>query len=785
MKRISHLFIPFAMLLLHVSCAASLEGVPVEFTGEWIGCHSDADYLDARTVVPARYLRKEINLSSKPASARLSIIGLGLYEAWINGNCISSDQVLSPTVSDYNKTVYYNTFDVTASLSEGANALAVALGNGRYVSMRMSVVSGIPVCTHYDVPKLLYQLDVMYKDGTVESFVSDTTWRITADGPIRGNNEFDGEIYDARMELGAWTSAGYDDSSWQVPEIMDAPTGEILPQPNPNIAIQDIVRPVSITKVGDSYILDMGQNMVGWLKFRASGLKSADKVTLRFAELLKDDGNIYVTNLRTALATDTYIASGETDVEWNPTFVYHGFRYVEVSGLANEPSLEDFEGQVFYDKMELTGSFETSDEIINQVYRNAYWGIRGNYRGMPTDCPQRDERMGWFGDRTTGCYGESYIFDNHALYAKWLKDIKDSQTELGSLPSVAPRFWQCNGDNVTWPGVFVTAADMLYERFGDAKPICDNYDAMKKWMTRLKDRFWDGGVITRDIYGDWCMPPESPYLIHSQDPARKTAGPVLSTAFYYYLLGLMAKFAPIAGHADDAPVFLSQADSVRTAFNARFFNEEGYYDNNTVTANVLPLSFGMVPQGREEDVFKHIVDKTVNDFDSHVSTGVVGIQVLMRTLTEYGRGDLAYRIASADTYPSWGYMVRNGATTIWELWNGNTADPAMNSGNHVMLLGDLIIWEYEYLAGIRPLKPGYKEIEFKPYPVGGLSFVKCSFKSVSGEIKAEWKIEGDEFIYDVTVPKGCKARVLLPQADGTRRAVSIRSGRHTFRVGRP
>ncbi|MGN1219767.1 MAG: glycoside hydrolase family 78 protein [Candidatus Cryptobacteroides sp.] len=785
MKKLRRLlFITLAAIISSTFLSACAETVETpEFTGQWIGCHSPEDNLQGRTVLPARYLRKEVELVSDIRKATLHICGLGLYETWINGEMVSSDQVLSPTVSDYHKTVYYNSFDVTPFLNKGVNSLAVALGNGRYVSMRMDVIDGIPVCTHYDVPKLLYQLDIQYKNGERQSVVSDGEWKVTADGPVRGNNEFDGEIYDARMELDGWTVAGYDDTSWAYAEILAAPEGELLPQPNPNIAIQDVLKPVGITRVDDSYVIDMGQNMVGWMRFKAKGLLSGDQVTLRFAELTREDGHVYVTNLRTALSTDTYIASGKTDVDWQPMFVYHGFRFVEVTGLREEPSLADFEGHVFYDKMDVTGSFETSDEIINQVYRNAYWGIRGNYRGMPTDCPQRDERQGWMGDRTTGCYGESFVFNNHDLYAKWLKDISDSQTELGSLPSVAPRFWQCNGDNVTWPGVFVTAADMLYERFGDTKPICDHYQAMKKWMTRLKDRFWDGGVITRDIYGDWCMPPESPNLIHSQDPARKTDGPVLSTAFYYHLLGLMAKFAPIAGEDADAAIFLSQADSVKTAFNDRFFNaQEGYYANNTVTANVLPLSFGMVPQGREQDVFGHIVSKTVNDFDSHVSTGVVGIQVLMRTLTEYGRGDLAFKIASEDTYPSWGYMVRNGATTIWELWNGNTADPAMNSGNHVMLLGDLIIWEYEYLAGIRPLKPGYKEIEFKPYPVEGLDFVNCSYDSVSGKIVSNWKIEGGQFTYDIEVPKGCRARVLLPKSDGSRLEKQVRSGKHHFEL---
>ena len=283
----------------------------------------------------------------------------------------------------------------------------------------------------------------------------------------------------------------------------------------------------------------------------------------------------------------------------------------------------------------------------------------------------------------------------------------------------------------------------------------------------MKDKYMRGGLMTRDTYGDWCMPPESLELIHSSDPTRITESTVISTPFYCYLSGLMAKFAQILGKTDDMAFFNKEITTSTVAFNDKYFNRvTGVYANNTVTANILPLWFGMVPKGLENKVLGNIIDKTMNDCGGHVSTGVVGIQQLMRTLTEYGRGDLALKIASNDTYPSWGYMYRNGATTIWELWNGNTADPAMNSGNHVMLLGDLIIWEYEYLGGIRALEPGYSKIQLKPYPIEGLDFVNCAFNSVSGRIESRWKREGNHFEWDITIPANTTAEVCLPTANG-------------------
>ena len=754
-----------------------------EASAKWIGSVEMDDTLGGALVLPARYLRKEITLDRKVKSAKLYICGLGLYDVWINGELISSGQVLSPTVSDYTKRSYYNVFDVTSALNKrapkyaekGKKAIAVVLGSGRYHMLKGWM-------TDYGLPRLWLRLDINPGMDNARTIVSDETWKVSVEGPVRADNEYDGETYDARMELDGWTEAGYDDGTWTDALVMDAPGGKLVPQPNPNIAVQDRLTPVSVMKSGDSrYVLDMGQNMVGWLRVKASGIAAGDTLTLRFSETLNPDTTLYVANLRTAKQTDHYVSKGVQAFTWHPEFVYHGFRYVEVTGLAEEPKPEDFEGQVFYDKMDVTGTFECSDPVVNQVYKNAFWGIRGNYRGMPTDCPQRDERMGWFGDRNMGCYGESYVFDNHALYSKWLTDIEDTQLENGSLPDVAPPFWRIYSDNMTWSGALISVADMLYRRFGDAEPVKVHYAAMKKWLDYMREKYCVDGIMTKDRYGDWCMPPESPELIHSKDPARITDGAVLSTAFYYYYLRKMEEFAQIAGRQEDIPVFKAQAEESLKAFNEKYFHaDEGFYANNTVTANLLPLYFGMVPEESCQAVFDNIVKKTEVDCGGHVSCGVIGIMFLMRTLTDYGRGDLALKIAASDTYPSWGYMAKSGATTIWELWNGNTADPSMNSGNHVMLLGDLLIWEYEYLGGIRAAEPGYKSIELRPFPIKGLDYVNCSYASAAGRIVSNWTLKDGRFSWHVEVPSGTVATAFIPAAGGARTEKALQPGSYDF-----
>ncbi len=794
---------------------------PDDWHAHWIGRDYEDDNVNGHTAIAARYLRKELSLKKDVVKARLYISGLGVYNAFINGNWVDAFECLKPTLSDYTRRIYFNAYDVTELVREdGLNAVGVELAGGRFTTVRHDnnylEWCGINHAAHYGLPQLLMQLEVTYKDGTTDTITSGEGWKITNQGPIRKSNEFDGETYDARLDLGDWTMPDYNDSHWdaaivdydrqnmyrediynprhrvarEYPVVTGSPLPNdyqrpdpmqlLTPQPNPNIKIQELLKPVSLFKKGDKWILDMGQNMVGVLDLDLFDTQSGDTIILRYAETLASDSTLYTANLRSAECTDRFIARGGRYC-WHPMFTYHGFRYVEISGLRYTPKLNDFTGLVLYDEMPISGTFETSNEVINAVYRNATWGILGNYRSMPTDCPQRDERMGWTGDRTTGCYGESYIFDNHRLYAKWLQDLEDSQLENGSLPDVAPAYWRNYTDNMTWPGAFITVADMIWRRFGDFRTVEQHYDAMKRWMLHMKKYYLKDGILIRDTYGDWCVPPESPELIHSRDTNRITWPACLSTPYYVEYCGIMGGFATNLHREDDVKYFKNEINTVTKAYNARYFDSvSGCYANNTVTANILPLAFWMVGPDYEHGVLEHIVEKTEKDFDGHVSTGVVGIQHLMRTLTDYGRGDLALRMATDTTYPSWGYMVKNGATTIWELWNGDTGDPAMNSGNHVMLLGDLIIWYYEYLGGIRPLAPGYSKIMLKPYPIKGLDYVNCSYQSVSGLIKSKWKRNGNNFEWEILIPANTTAEVWLPTAEGYQKQ-TLGSGKHRLR----
>lgn len=652
---------------------------------------------------------------------------------------------------------------------------------------------------------MLLQLEIKYSDGTKQIIGSDNTWKATADGPIRTANEYDGEEYDATKELIGWNRPGYNDASWLKVETVKAPGGNLKAMMNPLMRVMETLKPVAIKPLADNrYVLDMGQNMAGWLQLKAAG-KRGDKITLRFAESLQSNGELYVANLRDAIVTDVYTLKGEGTEVWHPSFVYHGFRYVEITGYRNKPGMDDFEGQVVYDDLSTTGTLETSNAILNAIHKNAYWGIRSNYKGMPVDCPQRNERQPWLGDRTMGAYGESFLFDNGPLYAKWLNDIADAQTPEGSIPDVAPSFWYYYKDNMTWPGAFLTVADMLCRQYGDKASIVKHYPAMKKWMLYMKSKYMTKDfIVTKDNYGDWCVPPESPTLIHSKDSLRNTDPQLIATAYYYYFLGVMQRFALLTGNKQDIQGYASEAGKVKEGFAKKFYHgATARYSNNTVTANLLPLAFHLVSDADTAKVFQNIADKILVQDGGHISTGVIGTQWLMRWLTLYGRADIAYKLASNTTYPSWGYMVQNGATTVWELWNGNTADPAMNSQNHVMLLGDLLIWMYEDLGGIKSdaVKTGFKKIVMKPSFVKGLEYVNASHDSPYGKIESNWKRDGMGLTWNVSVPANTSAEVYVPTVsdkeklavDGARflrmekgcAVYEVGSGRYAFTVREP
>ena len=735
-----------------------------DWKAKWIGYDkaSPWDSITQWSRLSARYLRKEFQSSSALKRATVYISGLGMYELYINGKIIG-DQVLAPNPTDYRKSFFYNTHDVTTQIKTGKNAIATVLGNGRFFTMRQNYKT--QKHNTFGYPKLLLQLEIEYADGSKKIIVSDETWKLNFDGPIRTNNEYDGEEYDATKEFPGWNNIGFDDSKWIKPELVAAPLGNITAQKSEPMKVMQVLKPISIKNLSSGkYVLDMGQNFAGWLQIKVQG-KRGQKIQLRFAESLKTDGEIFTANLRDAKAMDVYILKGIGTETWQPSFVYHGFRYVEIAGFPGTPTINDFEGKLIYDALETTGSFTTSNSVINSIYKNAWWGIASNYKGMPVDCPQRNERQPWLGDRVIGAMGESYLFDNAKLYAKWMDDIQQSQTKEGSIPDVAPAFWNYYSDDVTWPAAFITISNNLYSQFGDIRPIQKNYVSMKKWMQYMQGKYMKDYIVTRDKYGDWCVPPEDLKLIHARDSSRLTDGQLIATAYYFKLLSYMQRFAKLTGNDADSNEYERLAENMKKAFHNRFYNPLQYgYSNNTITANLLPLYFGICPDSLKEKVFANIYHKIHVESKDHISTGLIGTQYLMRGLTEYDNTNLAFTLASNTTYPSYGYMVANGATTIWELWNGNTADPGMNSQNHVMMLGDLLIWYYENLAGIRSDKTdvGFKKIIMKPSLPDNLHFVNASYKSLHGPIESSWKKNDKTFEWSVSIPANTSATVYIP-----------------------
>jgi len=713
--------------------------------------------------LPARMLRKEFAVEKTVKRATVYVAGLGLFELYMNGHKVG-DQVLAPGLTDYDKRVQYMTFDVTNSLAQGRNALGLILGNGRYWAPRANA----PVPTRsFGYPKALLQMEIEYEDGSTARVVTDDTWQLSTNGPIRANNEYDGEEYDARMAMTGWDRAGFHDADWEAARLVEAPIGKLVAQMAEPIRVTGTLHPRKMTQVFPGvYVFDMGQNMVGWCRLHVSGPKGS-RIELRHAETLRSDGTLYVENLRSARATDIYTLNGGRAEVYEPRFTYHGFRYVELRGFPGRPTLATIEGRVVNDDMMPIADFTSSNTLLNQIHHNILWGVRGNYRSIPTDCPQRDERQGWLGDRSQVSRSESFLFDVAAFYSKWAIDLADAQKPSGSIPDVVPTYWSMYHDDVTWPSTLLFVPGMLYDAYGDRRVIERDYPAMKKWIDHMRGYLQDG-IMPRDTYGDWCVPPESPKLIHSQDPARKTDGVLIGTAYYYKLLRLMSRYAKLLGKDPDASDYDALAAQVRAAFQKKFFDPQtGFYSNGTQTSSILPLFFKITPEENRATVFDSLIRKIETESHGHVGTGLVGAQWLMRSLSDNGRPDVAYQIATQTTYPGWGYMISKGATTIWELWNGDTADPAMNSGNHVMQIGDLGVWMYEYLAGIRPdpEQPGFKHVAIHPVPTGDLKFVKASHTSMYGKIVSHWRREKGRFFLDVTIPSNTTATVYVPAKD--------------------
>ena len=762
-------------------------------SAQWIGLDKAMPWDDESfsSRLSARYLRKEFPVKKEIKRATVHICGLGLYELFINGKRVG-DQLLAPAQTGFEKTVLYNTYDVTGFLQKGGNAVGITLGNGLFYNMRQTYKPWkVPT---YGYPKVRMLLAVEYTDGTTDNMTTKDNWKLTSDGPIRSNNEYNGEEYDARKELTGWSKVGYNDSKWQEAQRVRFPGGQLRAQMMPGMKVVDKLTPITVKSQGNKFILDLGQNIAGRLRIKVRG-NAGDSIVMRFGETLQKNGELYTENLRSAKCTDKYILKGDAaGEEWAPAFVYHGFRYVEINGLKYTPAATDFTAEEVSDEMEHLGTLTTSNDVLNQVLKNAWWGVLDNYKGMPVDCPQRDERQPWLGDRAMGCWGESFLFDNNLMYAKWGNDIRDAQRYDGCIPDVAPVYLTYYTDNVSWPATLPFLCDMAYTQFGNKKPIEDNYEAIKKWMAHMEKNYLSSGyLMTKDEYGDWCMPPEDLKMIHSEDPKRMTDGTLISTAYYYKILNVMARFATVQGLKNESQSFLELAQKVKAGFNKKFFHTDSlYYGNNTATANLLPLAFGMVPAQYTDTVAKNILYKCVpantksqiGTAELNITCGVVGIQWLMRELSRMGRADVAFALASNSKYPSWGYMAANGATTIWELWNGNTASPKMNSGNHVMLLGDLLTWAYENLAGIKSdyTQTAFKHIILKPdFSIPDLEYSNASYVTPYGKVVSNWKKTLMKLHWEITVPVNSTAEVHLPNG----KVEQIGSGSYNFEVDIP
>ncbi len=711
----------------------------------------------------ARYLRRDFEVATQVRRATAHVSGLGLFELQLNGEKVG-DNVLQPALSSYPAEVFYVTFDVTERLVRGANAVGVILGNGRFFAPRLKA----PMTTiDYGEPRLKLDLRVEYQDGSTFDLASDDAWRLTTRGPLGANSEYDGEEYDARAEMPGWSAPGFDASAWERAKIVKDPGGALVAQMLEPIRVTETLAPVAVThRAPGVYMVDMGQNLVGWCRIHVQGPRGT-RVTLRHAETLAKDGSLYLENIRSARVLDEYVLSGRGLEVHEPRFTYHGFRYVEVAGWPGELRKEAITGCVVHDDLAPAGQFACTSELLCRLYRNIRWGVRGNYRSLPTDCPQRDERHGWLGDRSSESRGETYLFDVAAFYNKWMDDIRDAQLPTGSVPDVAPPYWPIYSDNVTWPSSYIIIPGTIHAQYGDARILARHYPTMKKWIDFMA-RFIKDDLMPRDTYGDWCVPPEEQHLIHSNDPARKTPGELIATAYFIHDLTLMGRYARLVGKPEDAAGFAALAERLTAAFNKKYLDAgTGTYANGAQTASVLPLAFGLVPKEAKERVFAHLVDKIVREGKGHIGTGLIGGQWLMRVLSDNGRPDVAYTIAAQKDYPSWGYMIAKDATTVWELWNGDTADPAMNSMNHVMLVGDLLTWMFEYVAGIRPDPDaaGFARIALRPCPVGDLTSASAVHRSPHGRIESAWAIEGGRFTYSVQVPVNTRAEVWVPAAD--------------------
>jgi alpha-L-rhamnosidase len=726
-----------------------------EWQAQWISF--DTGPATEMEMKASPYLRQTFRVDKPVQRATLYATAKGLYRLRLNGQPVG-DGVFAPDWTDYNKRILYDTYDVTDLLQAGDNAIGAILGDGWYCGY---LGWGNKRNRYGDTPQLLVQLHLEYTDGGMDTLITDGDWQGSA-GPILFSDLYMGETYDARREMVGWDQPAFDDASWQVVRVEESGQQVQLTAQNAEpVRVVEEIKPQRLTEPQPGvYVFDLGQNMVGWVRLRVEGA-AGTQVQLRFAEILDADGTVYTENLRSAKATDTYVLKGGGPEVWEPHFTFHGFRYVEVTGYPGEPALEAITGCVVQSDLAQAGTFECSNPMVNQLWSNILWGQRGNFLSVPTDCPQRDERFGWTGDALVFARTACLNMDAAAFYTRWMLNVADAQSPEGAFPNVAPRIVEGEGDGApAWGDAGIVVPWMIYQAYGDTQIIERHYEAMNRWLNYIHE-VNPHLLRTKRLnnnYGDWVA-------VDSNVGAASKE--MLATAFWAYIVRLMTRMARAIGRDDDAGKYVQLFEGIKAAFNTAYVFPDGRIEDGSQTAYAVALQFDLLPTDLRSAAAQYLVE-SIKQRGGHLSTGFLGTPCLCPALTETDHQDVAYRLLNNDTYPSWGFMIKHGATTIWERWNGILENgelhpPQMNSFNHYAF-GAVGEWLYRYVAGIDtdPRQPGYQHILIRPRPGGGLTYAKATYESIRGRIISDWKIQGDEFHLQVTIPANTTATVYLP-----------------------
>ncbi len=733
-----------------------------DWSGKWIGLDSGPlDTVGGRSKPGPKpvFLRAAFSVDKPVRRAVVYASALGVFDLYLNGSRVS-DELFSPEWTDFEKRVQYRAWDVTGRLAQGGNVVGAVLADGWYSGF----LAWQPWRCSYGGTQnsFVMQLAVEYEDGSTQTIVTDESWRVN-NGPLLEADFQMGEVYDARLELPGWDAAGFDDSAWKAADVFAAPSVPIVALPAQPVRITQEIKPVAVfqPKPG-AYVFDLGTNFAGMVRLKVSG-QAGDKVVLRFAERLNPDSTVYTANLRSARATDTYILKGGGEEVWAPRFTFHGFQYVELTGYPGEPGPDAVTGLVINSDTPVAGSFECSSPMINRLMSNIVRSQRANFISVPTDCPQRDERLGWMGDAQIFIRTAATNMDVAAFFTKWMQDVEDAQAPDGCYSEISPRYgrMQGHGGAAGWADAGIVVPWTIYQVYGDTRIIEKHWDSMTRWMDYvLRD---NPDFVRRNgrgsDYGDWLS-------IGADTPKE-----ILATAYWAYDADLMSRMAAVLGKQEEAKKYAELFQQVKDAFQKEYVSADGHVVGETQTGYLLALYFDLLPAELRPKAAELLV-QNIESKDWHLSSGFLGVRQINPVLTAAGYPQVAWRLLETETFPSWFYPIVNGATSIWERWDGWTREKGfqtieMNSFNHYSL-GSVGEWLYASVAGIDldPAEPGFGRLLLRPRPGGSVTWAKAEYKSIHGPVASAWQIEGDSLSLSLTLPANTSGRLYLPCPEG-------------------